>query len=92
MLKLLRTILQKIITDIDSGNSNISESEEKEICDFLTDITCPYISKYTACNLLHISRSTFDTYVKDGKLPKGIKRQGFKELVWKKSDILQFKP
>lgn len=46
-----------------------------------------YISKYEACRYLNISRSTFDAYVKDGKLPKGKKRIGFKELAWTKKEL-----
>jgi len=36
---------------------------------------------------LNISRSTFDKLVKEGKLPKGKKRMGFKELSWKKEEL-----
>lgn len=46
-----------------------------------------YISKYEACKYLNISRATFDNYVKEGKLPKGKKRIGFKELAWTKKDL-----
>lgn len=49
------------------------------------------ISKYKACQLLHISRATFDNYVREGKLPKGEKVVGFKELSWNMYDINKFK-
>ena len=34
-----------------------------------------------------MSRSTFDTYIRNGILPKGQKRLGFKELSWTKCDL-----
>ena len=37
--------------------------------------------------LLGVSRATFDNYVRDGFIPKGIKQEGFKELSWQKSDL-----
>lgn len=40
-----------------------------------------------ACDYLGVSRATFDNYVRDGLLPKGIKEDGFKELSWNKSDL-----
>ena len=48
-------------------------------------------SKYQAINYLNISRATFDNYVADGKIPKGRKQQGFKEIFWLKSDLDKFK-
>lgn len=33
------------------------------------------------------SRATFDNYVRDGFIPKGIKQEGFKELSWNKADL-----
>lgn len=34
-----------------------------------------------------VSRATFDNYVRDGFIPKGIKQEGFKELSWNKADL-----
>jgi hypothetical protein len=36
---------------------------------------------------LNISRATFYNYIKQGKLQKGMKQQGFKELFWYKKDL-----
>lgn len=44
-------------------------------------------SKVQACDYLGVSRATFDNYVRDGFIPKGIKQEGFKELSWQKSDL-----
>lgn len=45
------------------------------------------MSKIQACDYIGVSRATFDNYVKDGFIPKGIKQEGFKELSWQKSDL-----
>lgn len=35
------------------------------------------MSKIQACDYLGVSRATFDNYVRDGFIPKGIKQEGF---------------
>lgn len=45
------------------------------------------MSKVMACDYLGVSRATFDNYVRDGFIPKGIKEDGFKELNWYRSDL-----
>jgi predicted DNA-binding transcriptional regulator AlpA len=84
MLKLLKDLLLKIVDDLDSGNSNISEEEELELLDKLKYYTNKdkRLSKYAACTYLNISRATFDNYVREGRLPKGKHEIGFKELIW----------
>lgn len=91
MKKLLRQALLQIIDDLDAGNSNLSEEEEIEFIKTIQRFTdkTERISKYQACKLLGISRATFDNYIKDGKLPKGTKQQGFKELSWSKKELLE---
>jgi predicted DNA-binding transcriptional regulator AlpA len=41
--------------------------------------------------MLGISRSKFDALIKEGKLPKGRKRRGFKELIWYKDELISSK-
>ena len=48
------------------------------------------MSKIQACDYLGVSRATFDNYVRDGFIPKGIKQEGFKELYWPKIDLDMF--
>lgn len=48
------------------------------------------MSKYEACQYLNISRATFDNYVREGKLPKGTKEAGFKELSWSRKELDMF--
>lgn len=90
MLTIVRNLLKKILDDIDAGNSNITEDEEKQIIDVLTNITEPRLSKYQAMQYLNVSRATFDNLVREGKLPQGSRQAGFKEKFWKKSEILQY--
>lgn len=92
MIKVIRGLLQRIIDNIDSGNSNISEDESIEIVKVLREITDKTIrmSKYEACEYLNMSRATFDNYVREGKLPKGIKEAGFKEKFWIKKELDEF--
>ena len=47
-------------------------------------------SKESACKYLNISRATFDNLVRDGKLPKGHKEVGFKELSWSKYELDEY--
>lgn len=63
MLKVIRSLLQKIIDDIDVGNSNISEGEALEIVDSLKRFTDKEkrLSKYAACEYLNVSRATLIT-------------------------------
>ena len=87
MWKIIRNMLLQIINDMDSGNSNITEAEEQELLFLIQKISRQDLSKLEAANYIGVSRATFDKYVKDGLIPKGEKRMGFKELSWKKSDL-----
>ena len=91
--KLIRDLLQSKINDIDCGNSNVDEESAIAILKAVNDSTgiIKRISKYKACQLLHISRATFDNYVREGKLPQGEHTIGFKEKSWSMKDINDFK-
>lgn len=92
MLKVIRSLLQKIIDDIDAGNSNINEEDSIKIVKVLSEYTRKDngISKYAACEYLNMSRATFDNYVREGKIPRGKHEIGFKELRWYKKDLDKF--
>ena len=92
MLKIIRSLLLQIIDNIDAGNSNLSEDEAIQTIKYLKELTDKEkrLSKYQACQYLNVSRATFDNYVKDGKLPKGKKQLGFKELSWAKKVLDEF--
>lgn len=92
MLKVIRSLLVKLINDIDTGNSEITEQEEEKIIAMLQQYSRKDegISKYQAVQFLGISRATFDNYVREGLLPKGKKVVGFKELRWFKKDLIKY--
>ena len=89
LLKVIKEELLKIVDNIDTGNSNISEKKCNSIISTLKSFTEKDVpmSKYQAFNYLHISRATFDNLVREGKIPQGKKQQGFNELQWFKKDL-----
>lgn len=89
----LRNILAGLIADLDSGNSNLTEEDSSKIVGMLKQYTDKRrrISKYEACEILKMSRATFDNYVREGRLPRGEHQIGFKELSWDLKDIEKFK-
>lgn len=79
----LKQALLSVIDALDAGTSTYPDEEEAmELIDSINRITNTKtkLSKYQACKYLHISRATFDNWVRDGKIPKGQKEQGFTEL------------
>ena len=84
MLKVIKSLLERIINDIDCGNSNITEDEAMDIIKIIKSYTdkTQRLSKYQACQKLNVSRATFDNLVKEGVIPRGEKVIGFKELFW----------
>lgn len=92
MIKLIRTLLQTCIDNIDAGNSNLTEAESLEVINMLKKFTDKdrKFSKYQACQYLNISRATFDKYIREKRLPQGKKEQGFKELFWEESALKKY--
>ena len=80
---------QKVLSD--EYAVELKESEEKfyECLKKYTDKDRK-LSKYQACKYLNMSRATFDKYIREGKIPKGKKEAGFKELFWNESDLREF--
>lgn len=89
MLQTIKKLLLGIIDDIDAGNTDIDEKEALQIAKTLKTMVRKDIpmSKYQAYTYLNISRATFDNLVREGKIPRGKKIPGFKELVWQKKDL-----
>jgi predicted DNA-binding transcriptional regulator AlpA len=92
MIKLLKQQLLKLLDDIDTGNTNINEEDALKICNIVKEFTRDNsrMSKYKAYTYLNVSRATFDNYVAQGLLPKGVKEAGYKELSWYKKDLDNF--
>ena len=88
MKNALRELVAKLLIEaankIKDGSCELSEDEAEDIISTITHIG---ISKEKACEYVNCSRATFDNAVKDGKLPKGRKRRGFKELTWYKDEL-----
>lgn len=80
MVKLLRETADKVA----SGTCEMTESEAMELMAILSHEA---MSKEKACSYLNISRSRFDELVREGKLPKGRRRTGHKELDWYKDEL-----
>jgi len=89
MLQTIKKLLLSIVDDIDAGNSDADEKELLQIAKTLKAMTRKDIpmSKYQAYTYLNISRATFDNLVREGKIPRGKKIPGFKELVFYKKDL-----
>lgn len=92
MIKIIRSLLTKIINNIDAGNSNMTEEEAIQAIEYINSLTNreKRLSKYEACKYLNVSRATFDNYIKNNKIPRGKKQAGFKELSWDKKTLDEF--
>ena len=88
-MKTLENLLVSMVNDIKCGNSNASDEELLDCIEVVKKITRKDepLSKYQAYTYLNISRAKFDNLVREGRLPKGQKVAGFKELRWYKRDL-----
>ena len=89
MLKVIARILRSIADKIDDGSISSNPEETMQVMETIKGFVDKEqrLSKYEACRYLNISRATFDNYVREGKLPKGQKQAGFKELSWSYKDL-----
>lgn len=76
--------LRDIANKIDAGTCELNSTEAAELLEVISHIS---MSKESACMHLNISRSRFDDLVREGKIPKGKKCIGFKELRWYKDEL-----
>ena len=77
-------ILREAADKIDAGTC---ELDEDQVMDIASVIGHQVLSKDEACSYLNLSRSRFDDLVREGKIPKGRKRRGFKELIFYKDEL-----
>lgn len=94
LLDVLKAELLKIVDDIDTGNSYLTDEDTMNLIATVKQLshTDEYCTKYSACNFLHISRATFDNLVAAGKIPKGEKKYaGDNALFWKMTDLIEYK-
>jgi predicted DNA-binding transcriptional regulator AlpA len=85
----LKSLLNIVINELDSGHTTLDNDDVEKIIDDIKEVLSNNkpLSKYQAYTYLNISRATFDNMVRDGKIPKGQKIEGFKELFWYKYDL-----
>lgn len=89
MLKVIARMLRSIADKIDDGSISSNPEETIQVMETIKGFVDKEqrLSKYEACRYLNISRATFDNYIREGKLPKGQKQAGFKELSWSYKDL-----
>ena len=78
MLKVIKDLLLKIIDNIDTGNSNLTEDQAIEVIKVIKNYTdtTQYYNRTQAAKYLNCSIQSFDLYRKEGKIPEGIKQSG----------------
>lgn len=84
LIKMLTKLMRETADKIDAGNCEITADEAM---DLLSVLSHESLSKDQACSFLNLSRSKFDDLVREGKLPKGRKVRGFKELRFWKDEL-----
>ena len=84
--KLIARTLREIASKIDADTCELSEEQAMDI---MSAISHEMLRKEEACDYLNLSRSRFDDLVREGKLPKGRKRRGFKELFFYKDELIR---
>lgn len=82
--KMLVRMLKDTANKIETGTCEMTETEAMDIMKVLAHES---LSKEQACNYLNMSRSKFDAMVAEGKLPKGKKIAGWRELRWYKDEL-----
>ena len=84
-VKLISKLLRDTADKIDAGTCEINEDQAMDVINMLSH---EVMSKEQACIYLNMSRSKFDQYVREGKLPKGRKRIGFTEKYFYKDELV----
>ena len=85
--RMIAKLLRETADKIDSGTCELSEQEAVEI---MSAVAHRVLSKDQACEFLNLRRSRFDDLVREGKIPKGRKRKGFKELIWYEDELRHY--
>ena len=84
--KTLSRLLRETADKFDAGTS---EASEEQIIEGMRVFLHTPISKESAAIELGIHPSSFDKLVAEGKIPKGKKKLGWKELRWYTDDIIE---
>lgn len=84
---LSKLVVKNLRDAADRIDAKTSELTEEEAMELLSIITHKVLSKEQAYTFIGLQVSQFDNLVRAGKLPKGRKRRGFKELVWYEDEL-----
>lgn len=87
LLKTVVKYLRDAANKIEQGDCNLTEQQAMDI---MSVIANEELSKAQACEFLNVNRTKFGELVDTGKIPKGRKVKGFKELRWNKADLLKY--
>lgn len=90
LLLTIKQLLLKLVDDIDAGHTNADEDNLIAAIKALKLYTHQdqYYTKYQACNLLGVSRATFDNLVAAKKIPQGKKLYaGDNNIFWSEKDL-----
>lgn len=88
LTKLISTALHRLADDIEEGVYTCSDEEMGAVLEDLAKFSSERpMSKEQACIYLNMTRSIFDTHVRNGLIPRGEKRMGFKELSWTQAQL-----
>lgn len=90
MAKWINSFIAKTLRDIANKlDDNTCELTEDEAMDIINVLAHEALSKEEACIYMNLKTSRFDDLVRDGVIPKGVKRKGWKELRWYKDDLIK---
>jgi len=84
--KEISRLLRETADKFDAGTS---EANEEQLLEGMRIFLHTPISKESAAIELGIHPSSFDKLVAEGKIPKGKKKLGWKELRWYTDDIIE---
>ena len=85
--RMIAKLLRETADKIDAGTCELSEQEAMDI---MSVVAHNALSKEEACLFLNLRRSRFDDLVREGRIPRGRKRRGFKELIWYEDELRQY--
>lgn len=88
----IKVLVRQILSDLDAGNTNLTEEELEESIEFLKRITDKdkYYSREEAAEYLHMSVQNFDALRRKGEIPQGIKRKSITNLQWSKKVLDEY--
>lgn len=90
MANWINSFIAKILRDIANKlDNNTCELTEDEAMDIVNILAHEALSKEEACIYMNLKISRFDDLVRDGIIPKGVKRKCWNELRWYKDDLIK---